>query len=131
GTLVDGSVAPDGNRVRVTLNVVDGNSDAEYRSASVVESPDNPQALRAKVAEQLALMLRGWLGEEIRVRALRAGTQNANAWSLVQRAEKMRKDSDALKQAGNTAGAVRQLASADTMLAQAESLDPRWVEPIV
>ena len=131
GTLVDGSVAPDGNRVRVTLNVVDGNSDAEYRSASVVESPDNPQALRAKVAEQLALMLRGWLGEEIRVRALRAGTQNANAWSLVQRAEKMRKDSDALKQAGNTAGAVRQLASADTMLAQAESLDPRWVEPVV
>jgi hypothetical protein len=76
-------------------------------------------------------MLRQWLRDEIRVRQLRAGTQNPNAWSLVQRAEKMRKDADSLDQSGNPAGAASQLAAADTMLAQAESLDPQWTEPLV
>ena len=131
GTLVDGSVTPDGNRVRVTMRVVDGNSGAQYDEASVVESPANPLALRTKLSEQLSLMLRQWLRDEIRLRQLRAGTQNSNAWSLVQRAEKMRKDADSLDQSGNPGGAARQLAAADTLLAQAESLDPRWTEPIV
>jgi TolB-like protein len=131
GTLVDGTVAPEGNNVRVTVRVVDGNSDAQFDQASVVESPANPLALRTKLAEQLSLMLRQWLRDEIRVRQLRAGTQNPNAWSLVQRAEKMRKDADSLDQSGNPGGAASQLATADTMLAQAESLDPRWTEPLV
>ena len=131
GTLVDGSVTPEGNNVRVTMRVVDGNSDAQFDQASVVESPGNPLALRTKLAEQLSLMLRQWLRDEIRVRQLRAGTQNPNAWSLVQRAEKMRKDADSLDQSGNVGGAASQLVAADTMLAQAESLDPRWTEPLV
>jgi eukaryotic-like serine/threonine-protein kinase len=131
GTLVDGSITSDGDKVRVTMRVVDGNSDAQFDQASVVESPANPLALRTKLGEQLSLMLRQWLRDEIRVRQLRAGTQNPNAWSLVQRAEKMRKDADSLDQGDNPAGAVRQLAAADTMLAQAESLDPRWTEPLV
>jgi len=131
GTLVDGSVTPEGDSVRVTMRVVDGNSDAQFDQASVVESPGNPLALRTKLAEQLSLMLRQCLRDEIRVRQLRAGTQNPNAWSLVQRAEKMRKDADSLDQGGNPGGAASQLAAADTMLAQAESLDPRWTEPLV
>ena len=131
GTLVDGTVAPEGNNVRVTMSVVDGNSDTQFDQASVVESPGNPLALRTKLAEQLSLMLRQWLRDEIRLRQLRAGTQNPNAWSLVQRAEKMRKDADSLDQSGNPSGAASQLATADTMLAQAESLDPRWAEPLV
>ena len=131
GTLVDGTVAPEGNNVRVTMRVVDGNSDAQFDQASVVESPGNPLALRTKLGEQLSIMLRQWLRDEIRVRQLRAGTQNPNAWSLVQRAEKMRKDADSLDRGGNPSGAARQLASADTMLARAESLDRRWSEPLV
>ncbi len=131
GTLVDGSVAAEGDRVRVTVRVVDGNSGADFKEASVVEALGNPLGLRTKIAEQLALMLRPWLGDEIRLRALRAGTQNPNAWSLVQRAEKMRKDAGALEQRGHIADAAAKLVTADTLLAQAESLDPRWTEPIV
>jgi len=131
GTLVDGSITPEGNNVRVTMRVVDGNSDAQFDEASVVESPANPLALRTKLAEQLSLMLRQWLRDEIRLRELRAGTQNSTAWSLVQRAEKMRKDADALDQGGNPPGAARQLLAADTLLVQAEKLDPQWTEPFV
>jgi len=43
----------------------------------------------------------------------------------------MRKEADSLDQAGNPAGAAEKLLSADTLLAQAESLDQQWAEPIV
>jgi tetratricopeptide (TPR) repeat protein len=43
----------------------------------------------------------------------------------------MRKDADVLEQSGDHPGATRQLVAADTLLAQAESLDPKWTEPIV
>ena len=131
GTLVDGSVAPEGNNIRVTVRIVDGNSGTDFKEASVVEPLSNPLGLRTKLAEQLALMLRPWLGDEVRLRASRAGTQNPNAWSLVQRAEKMRKDADLIEQRGHVADAAAQLVAADTLLAQAEPLDPRWTEPIV
>ena len=131
GTLVDGSVASDGDRVRVTMRLVDGNSDAQFDEASVTESLSNPLALRTKLAAQLALMLRGWLRDEIRLRSLRAGTQNPAAWSLVQRAENLRKDASALDQSGNPQAASRQLVAADSLLAQAESEDPRWTEPVI
>jgi serine/threonine-protein kinase len=132
GTLVQGSVAPEGNNVRVNLRVVDGNSGADFgEPKTVVESLANPLALRTKLASQLALMLRTWVGDEVRLREVRTGTQNPAAWSLVQRAERMRKDADALDQRGDTPGASRQLFAADTLLTQAEALDPQWTEPIV
>jgi serine/threonine-protein kinase len=131
GTLVEGNVEPDGNRVRVTVRLIDGNSGVDRNSASVVESLGDPLVLASKLGDSIAVMLREWLGEEVRLRTLRAGTQNPMAWSLVQRAEKLRKDAESLEQVGNTAGAAQQLNSADTLLAQAEALDRNWVEPIV
>jgi tetratricopeptide (TPR) repeat protein len=91
----------------------------------------DPLALTTKLADTLSVMLRTWVGNEIHLRSLRTGTENPNAWSLVQRAERMRKDADASDQGGNTAGAQRQLFAADTLLTQAETLDPKWTEPIV
>jgi eukaryotic-like serine/threonine-protein kinase len=133
GTLVDGTVTPDadGKQVRVTLQVVDGNSGVAFDQAPVIAPLGDPLALRTKIAEQLALMLRSWLRDEIRLRELRAGTENPNAWSLVQRAERLRKDADGSDKSGNTVAAATQLNSADTLLAQAEGLDPKWIDPIV
>jgi eukaryotic-like serine/threonine-protein kinase len=131
GTIVEGNVERDGNQARVTVRLVDGNSGSERDDAAVTGSLADPLALRTKVAERLALMLRQWLGDEIRFRELRAGTQSSVAWSLVQRAEKLRKDADALAQRGDPGGASRQLLSADTLLAEAESADPKWPEPII
>jgi eukaryotic-like serine/threonine-protein kinase len=132
GTLVDGSVTPEGKNVRVTMRIIDGNSGAvASEPTSVVEALGNPLALQTKLAQQLSLMLRQTLRDEIRLRELRVGTQNPNAWSLVQQAENLRKGADALDQAGNPAGASRQLLAADSLLVQAESLDPKWTEPLV
>ncbi|HEX9084246.1 MAG TPA: protein kinase [Gemmatimonadaceae bacterium] len=132
GTLVDGTVAPEGNNVRVTMRIIDGNSGAVFdEPKSVVGLLGNPLALRTKLAEQLSLMLRQWLRDEIRLRELRAGTQDPKAWSLVQQAENLRKNADVLDQGGNRAGATRQLLAADSLLVQAESIDPHWTEPLV
>ncbi len=131
GTLVEGGVESEGNRARVTLRLVDGNSGADFKEASVVEALGDPLTLKSKIADELTRMLRSWLGEEIRVRQARSGTENPMAWSLVQRAGKLRKDADALDQSGNTARASQVLLTANSLLAQAEALDTRWVEPII
>ena len=131
GTIVDGSLEAEGSQARVGVRLIDGNSGVVNRQVSVVAPLGDPIALKSKLADSLAVMLRPWIGEEIRMRASRAGTQNSTAWSLVQRAQKMRKDADALEQAGNVDAASRQLLAADTLLSQAESLDKNWPEPIV
>ena len=131
GTLVEGGVESEGGRARVTVRLIDGNSGTDWRDAALVESLANPVVLKSRLADTLAVMLRQMIGEEIRLRASRAGTENSAAWSLVQRAGKMRKEADSLDQAGNPAGAAEKLLSADTLLAQAESLDQQWAEPIV
>ena len=131
GTLVDGAVEAEGNQARVTLRLIDGSSGADYKQASVVAPLGDPIALKTKLADQLSQMLRPWLGEEVRLRASREGTKNPAAWSLEQRAEKLRKDAETLEQAGKTDDASKQLVAADTLLAQAEGLDANWTEPIV
>jgi serine/threonine-protein kinase len=132
GTLVEGSLEPArGDTVQVLLRLVDGNSGAERNQTRVVESVADPIALRTKLSERLAVMLREWLRDDIRMRELREGTKSPAAWSLVQRAEKLRKDADALAHGADRATASRALIAADTLLGQAEALDPKWTEPIV
>jgi tetratricopeptide (TPR) repeat protein len=117
--------------VRVTVRLVDGNSGAEVRRASVVEPLGDPLILGDALAQKIAELLRGWLGDEVRLQELRTGTRNSAAWSLVQRAEKLRKDADSLTQAGSSADAALRLVAADSLLVQAETRDPQWSEPIV
>ena len=131
GTIVEGGVESEGNRARVTIKLVDGNSGALAMQESIVESLGDPLTLKTKLAEKIAQMLRPSVGEEVRLRASRAGTKNPVAWSLVQRALKLRNDADALAETGNTPGAVGKLFTADTLLSQAESVDPHWPDPIV
>jgi len=122
GTLVEGDVENLGTRVRVTVRLVDGSSGADIRRQSF-ELPAGAQlAIRDSLARQAALFLRERLGDEIRLREERAGTTSEAAWTLVQRAERARKDGEA-----DTSGAAYNLA--DSLLGAAERADPRWAEP--
>jgi serine/threonine-protein kinase len=76
-------------------------------------------------------MLRGRLGEEIRTREQRAGTSNVDAWVLLQRGERLRKDAETSLAGADTAGAGRQLANADSLFASAAALDAQWTRPWV
>ncbi|HEV2146857.1 MAG TPA: hypothetical protein VGR37_05530 [Longimicrobiaceae bacterium] len=130
GTLVSGSVEQVGDRLRVNVRLLDA-SGAEFRRASFERPAAEVTALRTDLAEETSRFLREWLGEEVRLRNRRSGAENPGAWALVQRAEKARKDGEALLRDGDRAGMDRQFRRADELLGQAETLDSRWAEPVL
>ena len=131
GTLVEGSVEPIRDKVRATVRLVDGGSGAEIDRAIFEQPAGNLLAIRDSVAQRVTLFLRARLGEEVRVREQRAGTRSVEAWALVQQGERETKEAVSRVERGDSAGAVRAIRRADTLLAQAERADRAWVEPVV
>ena len=128
GTIVEGSVEPVGARVRVTVRLVEGASGAELRRQAFELPAGAHLAIRDSLTQQAAVFLRERLGEELRLDEERAGTRNVDAWTLVQRAERARKDAQLAFREDRTA-AVRYTAQADSLLAAAERADGRWSTP--
>jgi TolB-like protein len=128
--LIHGFVETERDRIRVTLTVWEVGA-TEFGRVVVTEPKADPLALRTSVAQKAAEELRKRLGDEARLRELRAGTSDPEAWSLVQRAERRRKDADVRELAGDLAGATQELATADTLLSAAAARDARWAEPFV
>jgi serine/threonine-protein kinase len=130
GTIVKGSVERAGDRVRVSVRLIDGNSGVDLKRKSVEQPAGNVLAARDRVAQEVAEFLRERLGTEVRLRERKAGTRDALAWELVQRAEKLQRDGEGAARAGDTAAASGHFARADTLLARAESRDPGWIDPV-
>ena len=131
GTLIEGSLEESGDRLRVNVRLVDGASGADFKRQSLEWPAGDLLAMRDELAEEVTRFLREWLGEEIRLRKRREGTENVGAWALVQRAERARKDAMALLEEDEMAGAFGAFQRADSLLAQAEALDTAWAEPTV
>ena len=131
GTIVRGTVEPVGDKFLVRVRLIDGTTGElagdetfEQPQANVVAAPDR---LAAKVAD----MLRKRVGFEVALRDARAGTSNAGAWTVFQRAERLQKDADAQASHNDIAGAERNFVAADSLFANAQALDKAWSEPIV
>ncbi len=131
GTLVRGSVEPDGNKLRVTVRLADAMSGADFERASFEQPAGAVLQLVDTLSQQVARMIRRRLGQEVHLRQQRQGTENNAAWALVQRGEQQLQTATQQMAANDTAGVVRGLRNADSLFAQAASLDPQWVEPIV
>jgi TolB-like protein len=130
GTIVKGSVSEDGDQVRVTVNVLNGNSLADKGDPLVFTLPAaDPLAVRQRVSDSVSTHLRQLLGTAERARQLVAGTNDQRAWELVQRAERLRKDGAGIAGTDSAAGWLRYY-QADSLLAQAEKLDDNWETPI-
>ena len=133
GTLVGGDVemAGGGRGFRLSVRLIDGASGADFKRASFEQPAGAVLAIRDSLAQKVAEFLRGRLGEELRLREQRAGTQSIEAWSLVQQGERARKEAEARLQADDPAGAFAAFQRADSLLARAETPDPLWVEPVL
>ncbi len=133
GTLVLGRVEPtEGDRLRVQVWLVDGTSGADLGKRASFERPASDLiGARDSLAAQAADLIRQQLGQEVRLRGQREGTRSTAAWSLVQRAELLLKRGETAADAGDTLGYQRSFETADSLLAQAEGLDPQWTEPVV
>src|SRR2546427_7668020 len=127
--IVDGAVENLGNRVRVTVRLVDGASGADV-GRQTFELPANAQlAMRDSVANQTALFLRQQVGDEVPLREERAGTRNVDAWTQVQRAQRALKDGEAALIRVPPDSSFAGFNQADSLLMEAERADPQWIEP--
>jgi serine/threonine-protein kinase len=131
GTIVEGSVARSGDRLRVTVQLVDAATDTHLESQVLEEPITDLFALQDRLTSTVSEFLRARIGREIRLRERRAGTGSVDAWELVELADQRRDEARRLRNAGDSLAAVATLAAADSLLARAEGLDSRWIEPIV
>lgn len=131
GTLVEGSVTGTRARVRISVQLVDASTLDHIDSELIDGSAEDPFALLDSVGTDIARMLRLWLGVEIRLRELQAGTESQLAWTSVRRAQAMMQDFERLAASGDATSAAGSLERADSLLAAAEGADADWIEPII
>ncbi|MCJ7630584.1 MAG: serine/threonine-protein kinase, partial [Longimicrobiales bacterium] len=130
GTLIGGSVEPIEERLRISINLVEGYSGSSFLRRTFDIPARELLLAQDSLIREVGLMLRERLGEEVRLRRRQAGTTSTDAWALVQRGEIDRKQAEELFQQGETDGAFAAFARADSLLSLAEVADPEWVEPI-
>jgi eukaryotic-like serine/threonine-protein kinase len=131
GTLVEGSVEPVRDRVRVTVRLVDASSGVDLMGRAFEQPVTNLLQIRDTLAGEVARALRERLGDEVRLREERAGTTNMDAWILVQRAEALRKQGEGFALAGKMDSANARFDRTDSTLAAAARADPKWLDPLV
>ena len=131
GTLVEGNVEKAGDRVRVTVRLVDAASGAEFQRASFEQPASQYLVLGDSVAQKAAFFLRERLGAEVRLREQRSAARNADAWLLLQRAEQSRMDAEAAASAGDSTAMAARFNAADSLASLASARDPSWTEPIL
>ena len=131
GTLVSGTVAQSGDRLRVTVALVSPATGTEFGTTTLERPRQELFALQDDIAREVSVFLRKELGHEVEVQQLRANAKNPQAWEAFQRAQASAKEADTLMTTGDTAAAGRQYAAADSQLAQTERLDHDWPAPAV
>jgi TolB-like protein/tetratricopeptide (TPR) repeat protein len=130
GSVIKGSVELAGERVRVSVRLVDAESGVDIDRTSFTVPAGEMLAARDSLVTSTANFLRSRLGEEVRVRERRAQTASVDAWTHVQRAERLRKEALAARKDDPARAAVL-IAQADSLLRTSAALDPAWNEPAV
>src|SRR5438445_2414983 len=125
GTLVQGSLEDAGDKLRVSVRLADGASGADFKRGTFEQATGDLLLIRDSLAQRVAEFLRERLGEEVRLREQRLGTSNVAAWSLLERAEKARKDAEALLP-DSQGPALAMFQRADSFGAGASAADANW-----
>lgn len=131
GILVHGSIDENAKQLRVSINLVDGQSGASIQRASFAVAKGDFLRARDSLARTVADLLRRRLGDEVQLREQQSSTSSVEAWTLLQRAEKAVKDAEQLAAAGNPQAAHGQLVDADSLAALASQADTKWAAPVV
>ncbi len=104
GTLVRGTVEREGDKVLVNVKLLDGTSGADFQRASFELPAKNITAIRDTLTVQVARLIRSRLGDEVKLRDDRAGTDNADAWAMLERAKELERTGTAAMGAGAHTG---------------------------
>jgi len=132
GSLVEGSVAGGGDRIQVTVQLVDAASGMHLLSEEIEGEGGDILTLKEEIVREAVRLLGQSLGREVQRRVGENEAGDPRAWDLYQQAQHLREDADTLRWSlGDTTSAGRVLMRADSLLGEAASLDPRWVAPVL
>lgn len=129
GTFVRGTVAESDTMVRVRVQVVRAKDDQNVGSEVFQRPRSELFELQDQIAEQVALFLRATVGDEVRLVADASGTENVDAWLLVQKAAETESEAGRLMALDDAEGAAERMDRADSLLAEAGRLAPEWSAP--
>jgi class 3 adenylate cyclase/TolB-like protein len=130
-TIVNGTVSMADEDLRVAVSFVNAATGDQFGTTRVDGSYSELFQLQDDLAQEVGAFLLRMLGEELEGIELRAGTDNVEAWSHVQRAAPIEERATSFMQMGDIDAALESLATADSVLALAEEVAPEWVEPTV
>jgi serine/threonine-protein kinase len=131
GMLVHGSIDETGKYLRVSINLVHGQSGASLERASFRVVKGDFLRARDSLARSVAELLRKRLGDEVALQEQKRSTSSVEAWTLVQRAQRATKDAERLTAAGHPDSAQQRLTEADSFAVLAAQADPQWSDPFV
>ncbi len=130
GSIITGAVEQVGDRLRVTVRLVDGISGADLDRELVDVPAADLLAMQDSVVDQVSRIMRERIGDEVRTRQRRASTSSTDAWALVQRGQRLLKDGFE-QEAEDLDRAARTYIEADSLAELAERLDKDWIDPLL
>jgi serine/threonine-protein kinase len=128
GYVVRGDVEPEGDKVRVNVRLYDA-SGVDLKRAAFAVPARNVSLMRDTLATVASDLIRKQLGTELQMGRQRSGTDNAEAWLLLQRGQQAQKNGEAANAKGDTAAFNREFVIADSLYGAAQSADSRWADP--
>jgi serine/threonine-protein kinase len=129
GTLVSGTVGLSGDKLRVSVALIDARSGATIGTMKIERPKQQAFELQDELVKEVGEKLRKQLGQQVQVLTSKASTRNASAWEAFQRAKQTVSEGDSLLAAGNAAAATLVMARADSALSAVGTADPRWSTP--
>ena len=130
GTLIDGSMMADSERVRVALRVLD-ESGRQIASTTISLARAGGSYPVNLLADSVTRTVRKLLGPAIRIRRQRLESHSADAFDDVQAAEERLATFQTQLSGQDMRAAERSLHDADSLFAAADQRDPQWVEPLL
>jgi DNA-binding SARP family transcriptional activator/TolB-like protein len=134
GTVVEGSVQRSGSRIRVTVQLIDANTQAHLESRTIDRAEGDLFALQDNVAREVAHVLRRRVGRSVQLAEMRRRAGDPRALELLLRAADARERAQEMVRSPHprdVAAALQALDGADSLLIHAAALDPRWAEPAI
>jgi len=129
--LVTGSVLESGGLVRVTVQITDAASGRLVKSAVLDHAADAPPSLVEGVAARVSSLVQTTMGREVRLREWGRRVASGRGYELMVAADDDRQTASRLAGLGELPTAARALASADSLLREAEREAPGTTEPVV
>ena len=131
GTVLEGSVESTETSATVRLRLIDAVTGDQIEAKDVVAHADDRLTLLDAVADSVITIIRKRLGDIVRARMSLLETANRDAFDRFTLGMKSVDEFETTFGRKDYARAAAELDDSDSLFAQAERLDKRWIEPII